>query len=722
MNRRQQSNLPLLSLFLCALLLVGGAAEAKNPVVSNWMKNLSYTTELEPSGTVWEDELGDIRAVSRTIHTLWFGRKDDWTDRRLVYRRALSEGADWRPAVVIATESEVPGSSLEVSESAQYLCVAGSTVHIVVPRSFPISATRSWYYNLYYYRSTDNGKTFEPARVLAAGADAWHIRQPRIACNASRVVIGYKYDANWYDNYQIPLLISADQGATFRTTQATGTGSYAGSFEDLALNGTDLYVLHYRLTEPYYYGNFQAQIGLSSSADDGGTFTEQWLTTPAADGRYYALSTKDLYYSPDLAVVGSTVSVVWTQLDTDHNGTKALMFRRSLDKGQTFGPARVIYRSSILAPGQETVAAKGSYVLVTFPTSDNRVLLRRSTDGGASFQNTQLLSTEGGWWPEVQFAPDDASGATLYLFWDDPSYRRSANGGGSFDKVLWFHPAFTTGNYQRSQRVVMPGGKLHTITSAQFYSASLCGGYCDRDIVYRSLFPAPDPGVPGGGLRLYTSATTFEERADNLQVLSKVLDLNGPLSVEVWVKDLGGGIGTGFSDYHTPLLFKQRDRTENYRPAFSIGTLNSNGARRIVVDLETTTGSHRLTAPGDAGLLPPKTWTHLALVYQPAVATNNLEVFKNGERIAVDTVSGNVVPGIGNLFVGRYGNWLVDELRIWAVGLNVTAIRNRMNGPLSGTETGLRAYFNFDGTTADITGKGNDGLLMYKEGFGVGRY
>jgi hypothetical protein len=399
-----------------------------------------------------------------------------------------------------------------------------------------------------------------------------------------------------------------------------------------------------------------------------------------------------------------------------------LMFRQSLDKGKTFGPSRILYRGDSLYSGRETIAAKGNYLFVTFPTSDGSLRLRRSEDGGATFKPTQVVSNEGGLWPEVQFAPDVPSGKTFYLFWDNPSFRRSVTGGATFDKVLWHHPVFTTGNYQRSQRVLTSGHKLHTLTSGQFYSASLCGGYCDRDVFYRSIFPAPSPGGAGSALRLYTETKPFEDRADNMQALSKTLDITGAFTAEIWVKDLGGGITTGYSDYHTPIFFKQRDLSQSYRPAYAIGTIASYGDRRIVADLETTEGSHRLTAQGDAGLLPANIWTHLALVYRPAAAADNLQLFKNGQLVAAATVTGKVVPGFGNLFVGRYGNWLVDELRIWGLPRSASELQTGMKGPLVGNETGLNAYFNFDGTTQDITGKGNHGLLMYKERYAAGRY
>ncbi len=286
---KKHHSILIANLFGLGLLMLSAIGEARNPTISSWIKNLSYTNILEPKGTYWSDEFSNLAVSGATVHALWYGRKDDWTDRRFVYRRSTNTGAGWDAERVIASQSDFSGSELSPDESATYLCASGETVHVVIPRSFSASADRNWYYVLEYYRSNDNGATFAPAEILVAGADVWRITQPRIACNTQRVVIGYKYAANWYSNYQINLLISDDAGATFRTSQVVASNEKDGRFEDLALSGTDIYVLYYHLLEPYYYGNFQARIGLASSIDDGNSFRSQFLTTKATDGRYYAL-------------------------------------------------------------------------------------------------------------------------------------------------------------------------------------------------------------------------------------------------------------------------------------------------------------------------------------------------------------------------------------------------------------------------------------------------
>jgi hypothetical protein len=701
------------------LLLSTSVGQARNPPISSWIKNLSYTDVLEPAGAFWEDQYSNLAVVGKTVHTLWYGRKNDWSDERFVYARSTNNGSSWDAARVIASGSDLAGSTFRnQGASNQYLCVSGATVHIVIPRYVP-----GWHYGLYYYRSTDNGATFEPARALIVGADAWHITQPRIACNPQRVVIGYTYWANWYANYHINLLISEDGGAQFRGSPAVGSEDHDGNFEDLALSGTDIYVLYYHLTEPYSYGYFQAQIGLASSIDDGHSFRSQVLTTAATDGRYYALGTKDDYNSPDLAVVGSTVHVIWSQRDTNFKGVNTLMYSRSANKGASFAAPRVLFKADILAPGQETIKAQGNHVYVLFPTTDSKIKLRRSVDQGRSFLAVQNLSNTGGWWPELGIDPRDKTGASVYAFYDAPTLRHSIDGGETFTKALWSHPIFSYNRIYRSQLVVGADGVLHTTSNGFFSSGSLCNGICDGDTFYRRIAPPPAPSVTARGLRLETTVGANEvDRADNFQAVAQTVGFTNAMTAEVWVRDMGGGIGTGFTDYRKPIIFKQRELSAGYRPAYGLGTLDYYGQRKIFADLHTSQGTYSISAPGSDGLLTPKVWTHLALTYDAKQSADNFMLFRNGMLIAKGTASGVISAGVGNLWVGRYGNWIVDELRLWQRALTTAEIQANMTHALIGNESGLSAYYNFNNTIRDLTGHGNDGLLMYKEKYATGKF
>lgn len=107
------------------------------------------------------------------------------------------------------------------------------------------------------------------------------------------------------------------------------------------------------------------------------------------------------------------------------------------------------------------------------------------------------------------------------------------------------------------------------------------------------------------------------------------------------------------------------------------------------------------------------------MVYKPT--ENIVRIFKNGNLVASQVISGQFQPGTGNLIVGRFGNWIIDEMRVWSRALSGAEIKRVMNTALTGKEPGLRAYYTFDGTTRDITGQGNDGLFMYKERYVSGK-
>ena len=103
------------------------------------------------------------------------------------------------------------------------------------------------------------------------------------------------------------------------------------------------------------------------------------MTTPAESGKYLTHQIQDANYSPNLAVDGDHVYVVWTQTDTSaegayYNNDNSLYIRRSADQGQNFGAPQLLAQNQTdgignMDPGQETVAAQGGYVYVVFMTS-----------------------------------------------------------------------------------------------------------------------------------------------------------------------------------------------------------------------------------------------------------------------------------------------------------------------------------------------------------------
>jgi hypothetical protein len=118
-------------------------------------------------------------------------------------------------------------------------------------------------------------------------------------------------------------------------------------------------------------------------------------------------------------------------------------------------------------------------------------------------------------------------------------------------------------------------------------------------------------------------------------------------------------------------------------------------------------------------------WYHAAMVVNRD--DNTFKLFLNGiEENSMD------ITGIGSIDVnsyfeigdnmwidtGQHGHhWdgLIDEVRVWNVALSEIEIQSNYNTELSGSETGLLSYWNFNtgsGTTlTDQTSNGNNGTI-----------
>jgi len=112
-------------------------------------------------------------------------------------------------------------------------------------------------------------------------------------------------------------------------------------------------------------------------------------------------------------------------------------------------------------------------------------------------------------------------------------------------------------------------------------------------------------------------------------------------------------------------------------------------------------------------------WTHVAIVYNNGV----MKFYKNGTlyttmqdegpHLSAGTFTiGANEGGVYNFYAGE-----IDEVRVWNTERTESEIITNMNRTLSGTETGLVAYYTFDhpaGSTIleDISGNGFDGTLV----------
>ncbi|MEI6753956.1 MAG: LamG-like jellyroll fold domain-containing protein [Paludibacter sp.] len=117
----------------------------------------------------------------------------------------------------------------------------------------------------------------------------------------------------------------------------------------------------------------------------------------------------------------------------------------------------------------------------------------------------------------------------------------------------------------------------------------------------------------------------------------------------------------------------------------------------------------------DGATVPLNTWTHVAITYD--AATTTMKLYKNGVLV----IANNAVPPItadNSVIIGTYGNNIgdfngdMDEVKIWNRALTDAEIAADKSVRLAGTESGLVAYYDFNGGSA---GDNNAGITTLQD-------
>ena len=461
-------------LTLAALVLLAGNAYARNPDLSNWTINLSGAPGDETPGEKWDDAYQEIVVVGSTVHVLWWTARYGISDR-LYYRRSTDGGQTWQAKILLHDTAPLSGNRDFAGQ--KYMAVDGTSVHVAYT-AIDSTILDSYKTKLMYRRSTDSGASFEEARPLAG--PYWWIAPTFIAASGGGVSIAMTYSP--FDGSAPPVdtLNSADGGTTFTTTpvDAGGHRYYGLPVVDLKRVNNRVYLLYTKELEIPYDIAYSRILNCATSINGGATFKVNLMTTPAANGKYLTHTIQAGNYSPNVAVDGDHVHVVWTQTDTSNEGAyynndNSLYIRRSADQGQNFAAPQLLAQNQgdgigIMDPGEETVAAQNGYVYVVFMTTDGAVYLRRSSDNGAGFSPLQNVGS--GWWPNM--VVDPADGAKVHVFWNYV-YRYSADGGASFTNPVALMP-FVGGSERHSgtQMALGSGDTKHFATSLIYYTAA----------------------------------------------------------------------------------------------------------------------------------------------------------------------------------------------------------------------------------------------------------
>ena len=707
----------LVWLCLCSYSIVF----ARNANLSDWCVDL---TGGEPEGEEWNETNAQIIASGSTIHVLWVVDKYGLNDLRLMYRRSLDSGKTFQAPVEIMAVTTDPGLK---DNAGIRMAVAGTTVHIISQRYY----ATGWHYELEYYRSVDNGASFEPARILMTGADAYHIYDLKIAADDGGVSIGVRYCPNWYDAYNMMIFNSNDNGDTFTNSTAASSADHDGSLQDLVRNGDDVYALYYHMIEDYFYGHWQAQIWFSGSNDGGQTFNSVPLSTAADNSEYLAYTMHDYRYVPHLTAFGDSIYAIWAQNDTAYDSDDiGLYFARSVDKGASFSTPQLLANTSqmgrSLQVGQESITAMGNYVYVMFQDTGGTMFLKRSDDKGVSFKSLQTLTQsedtdylDSGWWPVIKADPSDATGKTVYALWTDPTLYSSRDGGETFTDGALLGPHFSWRSCSRPNVAIDSNGVVHCLFEGYWtwYSTGVFG---DSDIFYRKYDAqmTGDPVTENRALHLTTYRNegdgTGYEQYDTMQIPgSDAVNFKTAMTIETWIRP------NREDDVEGYFVYKGDAGAGSSWGAYMLGQWRSGQIDARIA----TTDDGFVLIDGDA--LPNNVWTHVAMTYDASGGENNFKIYANGNLAGQMTATGELITGNGIAFIGgdesnRYRTSVdVDELRFWNRALTQNEIFTGMTQPLQGTETGLTAYYDFNNELTnlvpELTGNAPNGVLTYKE-------
>jgi len=213
------------------------------------------------------------------------------------------------------------------------------------------------------------------------------------------------------------------------------------------------------------------------------------------------------------------------------------------------------------------------------------------------------------------------------------------------------------------------------------------------------------------------NALSFDGADDRINISNTITSATAtqPITVEAWIYPT--------TDADTRVIASKYYGGDSGKSNFLI---TRNSSQKLFI------GANGTNAITSNGTIPLNTWTHIAVVYQSG--TNNTKIYINGTLDISGSLNYNTANSTTMMSLGEFSNidnysvyqrWsgMIDEVRVWNTVRTQENISSDMYYPLSGTESGLVAYYDFNQGTAngtntgittlnDITGHGWNGSLL----------
>ena len=684
----------LMSVVVLAMFVFTDMAKATNPPITNNMFNLSEgDTEYG-----LDDRASEMVIDGNTIHTIWI-QFEYGNSVKLYYRRSTDLGDTWESPVLLYEFIDKYSAEPELRR----LAVDNGVVHIAFPDyDYNDNGTGK----LLYIRSTNGGASFEtPIEIANSGGGYNYIGNSYIKAVDGKVAIAYSGEGAQAGTR---MLFSADGGNSF-----TETLIFDESAEtvDLFFDGQQIIVLHQYTY--YFYGLSVGKVWVSVSNDYGNTFITNKVSKTGEDDNERCIVSHDDYYSRKIAKAGNNIYLIFEQRYEGDNYT--VIYTHSTDNGVSFAEAVDINNGVVggtYLRGQETIAAKGNHVYMTYLDVNGKAYWVKSDDAGNTLSEPADLLTDdteylqGTWWIQLICDPNDATGATVYFGGANTLCRVSTDGGETFSHASFVMPILETqSDCQAPQLVLDANGGIHWIMRGRWYFTY------DYDVFYGKIASQPDPGETN---KAYHIQTVYSEKRELAIVPSSpTLQFTDKLTAEAWVKILPGNE----SKFNIFAKVNGGDSWASNPSGFNLGfELDSWDVPYLNAGIKTDLGDY---VNWSSGKIEDNLWHHVAFTYDADAVPNNFKTYLDGLLVAEQTATGNIVTGDGLFMIGSRGafdvtsDYELDEIRLWDRALTQEELLANQNRDFTGEEEGLRLYLNFDDTFKDISGNGNDAIPLY---------
>ncbi len=164
------------------------------------------------------------------------------------------------------------------------------------------------------------------------------------------------------------------------------------------------------------------------------------------------------------------------------------------------------------------------------------------------------------------------------------------------------------------------------------------------------------------------------------------------ITLEAWIN----ADNFASNSHENPIIDKHGLSVEGY-------TLRCGGSGILSFNLGDGSSWYEVVSPTNS--LSTNTWHHVAGVYDGT----NMKIYVDGEEVNSGSTGASINDNGSNLSIGgaaeypdRRFDGKIDEVRVWSVARSPSQIIENMCNTLTGNESGLVAYYNFDNSSGEL--------------------